>query len=232
MASDAELIPDSISVPGKVYEFTLGQALSLPVVVPRNVKMDPDWGRTEINMLLEISDIISALMSDNNLTSRQSVIATLGEYGRSLFQHKYNPTLKDLKRLKNEIFYSGQGRRVLNGLYGNTKHLACFPKMENGVRRKRTNLYGLKDAGLNASIGENSDFFNTSDSDMAQIMICHALLQWEHLPPDYKEFCNNVVNEFDEHSKKYLAAISMYREGQLDGEEGRRDNSKDGQPDK
>jgi hypothetical protein len=133
--------------------------------------------------------------------NQKDTYATIAIYGLSNLQHKYNPELKRLKDLRSKEFYSGNKMLDLNSKYGVCQHF--FQKRKDGTgSRKEIKLYGDKKS-LIAAISDNADYFNLSNSDMAQVILIHAIVNWKDMPHDYLDFFSEVCMTFDKHAKEF-----------------------------
>ena len=143
---------------------------------------------------------MKVLQEEYNL-NQKDCYATITEYGLSIFQNKYNPDLKRVKTSRTADFYTGTKKDELIEKFGTCEHF--FDKQQNGKGgRKEVKLFGDKNRFI-AAIGDNAEFFNLSASDMAQIVISHALVQWDKLPADFKVFFEGINQEFKNHVSNF-----------------------------
>ena len=193
-------------VPTHLYDYTLDLSLSTSCIV--HIK-DADIGRPgspigliPMQIIPEFRLTMKAIQAEYDL-SQKDAYATLIVFGLSIFQHRYSPDLKRYKEKRLAEFFSGTKKDELVEKFGTCSHF--FEKSKNGRGgRKQVNLLGDREDVM-APIGDNAEFFNLSVSDMAHVILSHALVRWDKLPADFKGYFEKVNDEFETHAKNFYA---------------------------
>lgn len=192
------------TVPGRLYDYDMSLLLDkehvLHISEAEVRRQDSRIGKTRLHIIPQLRIGMIAVQAAYKLNQRDTY-ATMAVYGLSAFEHAYNRELMRVKDNRTADFFSGNKMEDLVKRFGYCEHF--FEKQSSGQgSRKEVNLFGDSQKVL-AAIGEYAEFFNMSTSDMAQVILCHAIVRWDKLPGDFKTFFEDIIKRFDAHAKNF-----------------------------
>lgn len=192
------------TVPARLYDYDLELLMDKDHIIHIAEfdvrKPDSIIGAKTIYVIPELRIAMKAIQDTYKLNQRDTY-ATMIVYGLSSFEHTYNPDLKRVRANRNTDFFSGTKMGELVERFGYCEHF--FKKTDSGKgNRKEVKLFGDSHRVL-AAIGENAEFFNLSMSDISQVILSHAIVRWDKLPPDFKKFFEEINKQFETHAKGF-----------------------------
>lgn len=165
-------------------------------------KPGSDIGKISVQVVPEFRLTMKEIQTRYGL-NQKDCYATMAVFGLSLIEHLFHPDLKRIRKSRRDDFFSGRKMQELVETFGTCEHF--FEKQPNGRGgRKEVKLYGNK-RHLIAAIGDNAEFFNLSSSDMAHIVLSHAIAQWALLPEDFRNYFQKVNARFADHARKFYS---------------------------
>lgn len=193
---------DTPCVPSNLYGHSLDDIIEFAFVkiTEKDLVAPSKYGKTTVYLSPELNVIFTEMKKAFKIINQRNFFATVYPYGLSIFQHEFNPQLKIIKNNRTQMFY-GDKYEIVVELYGSGHHL--FEKLPKGSLRKEKNIFGNRDEVI-APVNENAEFFNVSNSDLSQVILCGVALKWDKLPDKPKKFCSNMIDGFRSHARRYL----------------------------
>lgn len=154
---------------------------------------DEKFGYEDLGTVPEIFMAMDEIRLEYRKTNQADFYCTLGTWGHSIIQHRYNLDYKAMRGMRTEKFKEGKLSKLVS-LYQDGKHL--FDKSPNGKKRHRVAFYADVESVL-APITEYSKYFDMSKSDIVQACLCEVILRYKPLHEGNKEFFLDTLEEFD-----------------------------------
>jgi len=190
--------------PARLYDMPLDMAMKSAhyVVHVFSLKQEGKYGAVKVSMVpiieIMLDEIKDAYCKGNN-GDFYSNMATLGH---ARIQHRYNLNHKAMRTLKSRIISEGKLEK-LAAQYKRKENL--FFRVEGG--REQIPVY-LDIDGVIAPTTQYRKSFNVSKSDLIQVYLCEAILQYEGMEAKNKEFFLETLGEFDKTVKTFQGALS------------------------
>lgn len=193
---------DTPTTPSNLYSYSLDDIINFCYINDaKKIYSSEKFGVIEIQIVPIIEIAIDEIQKAYRKERMADFYSTLGTFGHSITQHRFNLDYKTMRTARTQKFNDGKLQEIV-GVYKWKKHL--FEKEEGG--RGRVKFY----ADINnviAATHEYKQYFRTSASDMIQVYLCEVILKYEALHNDNKFFFENTLKEFDKRVKDIQSDI-------------------------
>jgi hypothetical protein len=192
------------TVPTNLYDFTLDMVMSDQYYV-RHVysrKQTGEYGYIPIQVIPEIELMLDYIQEQYNKSNSSDFVSNMTTYGHSRIQRRYNLNHKAMRTVKSRKIADGK----LNDLatkYRWKKRL--FENVEGG--REQIIVYLDTDTVI-APTTQYRKSFKFSKSDLVQLYLCEAILQYPGLHKDNAVFFLETLGEFDERAIRFQEKIA------------------------
>lgn len=191
-------------VPANLYDFTLDMVMAdqnyVKHVYSRN--QTGEYGYIPIQAMPEIELMLDYIQDQYGKSNFSDFISNMATYGHSRIQKKYSLHHKAMRIVKSRKIADGK----LNDLatkYRWKKRL--FDRVEGG--REQIIVYLDRDTVI-APTTQYRKSFKFSKSDLVQIYLCEAILQFQGLHKDNTTFFLETLGEFDERARRFQVTIT------------------------
>jgi hypothetical protein len=135
--------------------------------------------------------------------SKRNILSALETLGLSVLQNTYSLDTKKMSEIRTRLYKTNFPLAV--DLFGHPENI--FPYL-NGKRRQN-NVY-VDPNTIAAPLGEISEFFCASISEVSAIACAHAILTWDDLPDSAKPVFDGDVALFNRHVRDVLSRAAPY----------------------
>ena len=180
--------------PARLYDMDFETVIELCYIngARKKHKMNDDsYGYEDLQMMPEILIAMDEIRMACRKSNQADFYCTMGTWGHSIIQHKYNLDYKSMAGTRTAKWKEGKLNRLAE-LARDGQHLF---EMVKGCR-PRIAFYADIETVL-APTGEYSKYFHISKSDLIQIYLCAAIIRYEPLHDNNKKFFNDTLDEFD-----------------------------------
>jgi len=195
-------------VPPKLYDYTLEMIFDGAIICisDTDICKPSKYSRMDVSFTPEFIITLEEMRLYYQISHKRTFYGALAPFSLSVFQHQYNPDLKELKKERTNGFYDGRFETVVKRY---SRHQTFFEKGNRG----RRDVYGITNEVV-APIGENASYFNLSISDMVQIMFSGIIVKWKELPKEAVPYFELVNKRFLDYSKLFVTETKWTKEKQ------------------